>query len=254
MQKLLNTKWLGRSMVYMQSANSTNDVGKRLAEYNAPNGVLIVAETQTSGRGRFGRSWVSPEGGIYMSLILRTVTYPEDLLKLMVATAVGTCEGLRRVTSLPVMVKWVNDLILDGKKVGGILIESKSSGKEVEFAVVGIGVNANVDVNSFPSELRCRAISLHEVTGKELSREHIVASILDGLECRYEQLMSGEFEDVRQSFNRLHIAHGKLVEVNTGSHTFVGKVEGLGENGELTLRLENGNTVSVTDGTINLLR
>ncbi|MFA4029000.1 MAG: hypothetical protein GDYSWBUE_001582 [Candidatus Fervidibacterota bacterium] len=253
LQELLKTKWLGKSVVYIQSTGSTMDIAKELAEHGAPNGMLVIAERQTSGRGRFGRRWVSPEGGIYISLILRTPMRPEDLFKLTILSAVGVCEGLREATSLPVMVKWINDLMLCGKKVGGILVEAKSSLSAVAYAIVGIGVNVNTDVSSFPDELKGNATSLCEFVGSELPRENILASMLAKLECRYEQLLCGEFEDARQSFNRLHIAHEKLVEVRMGSHTITGHVEGVDESGGLILRLRDGNAVKVMDGTLMLL-
>lgn len=229
------------------------DIGKQLAEHGAPNGMLIIAGTQTCGRGRYGRSWVSPEGGIYASLILRGIKRPEDLLKLTILSAVGACEGLREATSLPVMVKWVNDLVLSGKKVGGILVEAKSSSSAVEYAIVGIGVNVNSNVELFPDELKSSATSLCEFAGRELSQERLMASMLEKLERRCEQLQCGEFDDVRQSFNRLHAAHGKLVEVRIGLHILVGRVEGVGESGELILRLKDGNVAKVMEGTMRLL-
>lgn len=238
-------------MVYLHRVGSTNDVAKRLAEYGAPDGTLVLADVQTSGRGRYGRTWHSPEGGIYASLILRIVKQPDELPKLTIVTAIGACEGLRQATSLPIMVKWVNDLVLDGKKVGGILIEAKSSANTVEFVVVGIGVNVNVA--SFPDEIKSSATSLSEASGGELKRELLTASMLLGIERRYEELIRGEFDGVIESFDKLHFARGKVVEVSVGSQRFIGRVEGLGEGGELILLLEGGEIVKVTDGTMRVI-
>jgi len=253
-QQLLRTKWLGRQFVYMQCVGSTNDVAEQIASGEAPNGTLVLAETQLSGRGRFGRIWFSPERtGIYASLIIRPPFLPKDMLMLTIATAVGVCEGLRNSTSLPVMVKWVNDLVLGGKKIGGILIETKASARGVEFAIVGIGVNVNTEAKSFPKELRSVATSLKEFSGRYFQRERLLASTLAHLEHSYEVLLSGGFEKLRERYCQLHFTQGKLVEVTIDSESIVGVVKGLDEKGALILQLKDGVETTIISGTVRLL-
>jgi BirA family biotin operon repressor/biotin-[acetyl-CoA-carboxylase] ligase len=253
-QQLLRTKWLGRHFVYMEHVDSTNDVAKQIAIEGAPNGALVLAEAQSAGRGRFGRSWFSPKlTGIYASFIVRPPFLPRELLILTIATAVGVCEGLRESTSLPVMVKWVNDLVLGGKKVGGILTEARASQSGVEFAIVGIGINVNTEAEHFPSELRCVAISLKEFSGKQFRRERLLASMLAHLERVYEALLSNGFEKLRERYCQLHFAQGKLVEVTTGSGKLVGVVKGLDGRGALMLQLKGGVETAIISGTVRLL-
>ena len=138
---LLKTRWLGRKYVYAEELASTNSFGYELAEKGEPMGCVVVADVQTAGRGRRGRSWESPEGGLWFSLILRPAFTPQEAASLTTVTAVGLCRGLMYYPGLGAKIKWPNDILADGKKLGGILSEMKVDGQKLAYAVIGVGIN-----------------------------------------------------------------------------------------------------------------
>jgi len=166
---------LGREIFFYKTVDSTNTIATDLAE-KTPEGAVILADCQKKGRGRLGRHWLSPRGvNIYMTVILRPDIEPKDATLITLMASVACALALRRVTGILIMIKWPNDLIASGKKIGGILTEMKTARTRVISAVVGIGINVNGDPDSFPEEIRGIATSVKNETGKPFSRETIIA-------------------------------------------------------------------------------
>jgi len=183
----LQTDFIGQEIYHFPEVTSTNDVAKELAIKGAKEGTIVVAETQSRGRGRQGRKWVSPEGGIWFSLILRPKVDPEDALKLTLMTAAVVAKVISDMFRLKAEVKWPNDIVINKKKVCGILTETRTKGDIVDFVVIGVGINANINLDSFPKHLRKSLTSLREELKEDINRKRFLCALLEELEQCYER-------------------------------------------------------------------
>lgn len=186
-QESLKTKKFGRTIILLRKVDSTNNFAKELARYGAAEGTVVVAEEQTAGRGRHGRKWFSPKGGLYFSVILRPKMKVSEAAGIVVVAGLAVVRVLSENYGLTVEAKWPNDVLLDERKVCGILTEVNSTSERVNYAVVGIGINANVVVaKEFPEELQPIATSLKEKLGKNVKLEPLLKWCLEKLEEAYE--------------------------------------------------------------------
>lgn len=243
----LFTRSVGRRMVFFQEIPSTMDEAARLAREGTVDGTVVVAETQTSGRGRFGRNWVSPMGNILMSVVFRPTL--EMLPFLTILAGVATVQTIRKSTGLTPRIKWPNDVVLDGKKVAGILVESVMEGDAVCYAVLGIGLNVNLDPTQ-NEETTGIAISLESATGKPLKREELLRQLLQDLDSLYLKLGQGHtpLEPWRGMLETL----GQKVQVTWRNDTYSGLAEGIDGLGNLQLRLDDGQLATMTAGDVTL--
>ena len=184
----LQTDYIGQEIYYFTEVTSTNDVAKELAIKGAKEGTTVIAETQSRGRGRLGRKWVSPEGGIWFSIILRPKVDPEDALKLTLIAAAVVAKVIDDMFKLKAEVKWPNDIIINGKKVCGILTEMITKGNMVDFVVIGVGINANINLDSFPKRLRKLLISLREELKEDVDRKRFLCALLEEFEQCYKRV------------------------------------------------------------------
>ena len=182
----LQTDFIGQEIYNFTEVTSTNDVAKELAIRGAKEGTIVMAETQSRGRGRLGRKWVSPEGGILFSIILRPKVDPEDALKLTLMTAAVVAKVISDMFKLKAEVKWPNDIIINGKKVCGILTEMGTKGDIVDFVVIGVGINANINLDSFPKHLRKFLTSLKEELKEDVDRKRFFCALLEEFEQCYK--------------------------------------------------------------------
>ena len=189
----LQTDFVGQEILYFKEVTSTNDVAKELAIIGAKEGTIVIAETQSRGKGRQGREWVSPEGGIWFSLILRPKVCPEDALKLTLMTAAVVAKVVSDMFMLKAEIKLPNDIVINGRKVCGILTETRTKGKMVEFVVIGVGINANINLDSFPEHLRKSVTSLREELKEDINRKRFLCSLLEELEQCYERVRMKQF-------------------------------------------------------------
>ncbi|HEV8573976.1 MAG TPA: biotin--[acetyl-CoA-carboxylase] ligase, partial [Dehalococcoidia bacterium] len=188
----LTTRVVGRRFLYLTSTGSTMDVARAEAEAGAPHGTAVLAEEQTKGRGRFDRVWVSPAGkNLYLTLIMRPSL--ERLRSLSIVSSLAVALAVEDVTDLTPRIKWPNDVLINGRKLCGILVESETSGSSVEYALVGPGINVNFDVSQAP-EIAQIATSVKLEIGRETSREDLLAALLN----RFEQLYDAAEGDVVQ--------------------------------------------------------
>lgn len=228
---------LGVPLVYREHTGSTNDDAMEFARQGAEEGTTVLADHQTRGRGRLGRRWESPPGrNVYLSVILRPSMAATMAPQLTLVAGVAVVETIR--AWLPeAVLKWPNDVLVRGKKVAGVLVEMAARGEQVDFAVVGVGINVNMASEDFPSELRELAGSMAEALGQPIDRNEVVITLLQKLEEEYEAYLQHGFEWVRTRWwDRAGMA-GQRVSVNTGLRRLEGEAVGLDERGALQLRV-----------------
>ncbi|KQC16424.1 MAG: biotin--[acetyl-CoA-carboxylase] ligase [Methanothrix sp.] len=232
----LETKFVGRTVIYRPSVTSTNSEAGRIAT-SAENGTVVVAEVQTAGRGRMERSWHSPKGGIWMSVILKPKIPPALASRVNMASAVAAARALAGLYGLDVRIKWPNDLLVSGKKVCGILTEIGAEIDSLDYAVVGIGINANIDPSRLPEEWGATSIS--GLLGREVSRTELVQKVLEEMERAYEEVESS-FDLVYVAWKRRSATVGQRVRIITRGGEFEGRAEALEADGALVVRRDDG--------------
>jgi len=230
---------------------STNEEAKARGKAGAAEGLVIVAESQSAGKGRLGRTWSSPPGGLYLSLLLRPQLTTKELLRMTVYSCVPVAQAIEEVTDLQVQVKWPNDLELNGRKLGGILVEGVSKLNRLDFVVLGIGINVNAEPATDKVE---RAVSLRAVLCREVDQEQLLASILQHLDRFYSRLKKGEVDEV--GYKRRSSVLGRKVEANLGGKVVRGKALRVLKDGGLVVRSDEGPLVKlswVSETTLRLL-
>ncbi|MGA9753875.1 MAG: biotin--[acetyl-CoA-carboxylase] ligase [Desulfobaccales bacterium] len=234
---------------HFETLNSTNDLAKELAARGAPEGTVVVAETQTGGRGRLGREWNSPPGvGLYVSLVLRPMLPPWELPQITLMTAVAVVRAIRRVAGVTPGIKWPNDLLLNGKKLGGILTEMETESDRIRHVVVGLGLNVNNP--GFPPELAATATSLTLAAGGSFPRVKLLQVWLEEFEALYERFLNQEFPAILEEWKRYTVTLGRAVTVRQGPREICGQALDVAADGALLLRTAGGEVVRVTSGEI----
>lgn len=248
----LQTHVFGRQFHHYAEVGSTNDVARELANEGAPEGTVVVAEKQTRGRGRLGRNWFSPSGqGIWFSVILRPPLAPSEVTKITLVAAVAVARALRGLTGLDVRIKWPNDLLVGGKKLVGILTQLNAEVEKINYVVIGIGVNANVDMTTFPPEVRTIATSIRVELGQPFSRVKILQRILEELETAYQSFIHGGFPSLLQEWKQLSYTLGRWVKVTQPTEEVEGLATDVDEDGCLVLRLADGSCRRVIAGDVS---
>jgi BirA family biotin operon repressor/biotin-[acetyl-CoA-carboxylase] ligase len=251
----LKSRRFGTTIHHFLETGSTNDAARQLAEQGAPEGTLVLAEEQTQGRGRLGRTWLSERGaGIYASILLRPALKPRAAAVLTLVAAVAASEAIEQACGLRADIKWPNDLLLDGRKCCGILSEMQAERDDIQYVIVGIGINVNHTV--FPAELGQRATSLR-IEGKQTySRVTVLCEFLLRFELLYDDLQQSSHTTVlRRWVDRSSFAFGKQVTVDLGREKKLeGQTAGLSELGNLKLKLADGRVEEVMSGDIVVWR
>jgi BirA family biotin operon repressor/biotin-[acetyl-CoA-carboxylase] ligase len=237
----LRTRWLGqREICCFDVVESTNTEANRLAREGAPEGTLIVANAQTKGRGRLGRSWVSPPGsGLYLSIILRPDCPPDRFPRLMLTAAVAVASAIQQ-TGMKPQLKWPNDILIADRKVGGILAEAVFDKRRIDFAILGIGINVNTEQDELPVSVRSLATSLRLSLGKPVSRICFLQTLLHLLEPWYEFFCTGAFETILDAWSEFDNTLGRVVDVFLPERRLVGVAEALEPDGTLLVRDKRG--------------
>ena len=235
--ELLDTAFLGRSVVAKEQLSSTNTTASELACASAPEGLLVVADSQTGGMGRNGRTWFSPPGrNLYFSMLLRPDCMPGVVPQLAIVVALSLHDAVCRLCpdSKP-CVKWPNDLLCNGSKLSGILCTMSCTGADVDYAVVGIGINVNLDAKDIPAEIN--ATSLKIMAGAEMEREAVLAAFLNVFESDYQSWLSEKsLKPFLGRWSECSCLDGQYVEVEQGRGVLGGTVEGITDEGHLRLR------------------
>ena len=238
-------------IIWLDSVDSTNTYAKQLARNGAPEGTVVIADHQTGGRGRMGRSFSSPAGmGIYMSVILRPDCLPEELMHLTCAAGLAASDAVSDVTDHVPGIKWTNDLILAHRKLGGILTELSVNPhtRKVEWAIIGIGINCCQEEADFPEEIRPIAISLHISPAKRLQ---LIAQII----LTFHQMrpyLFAEKEGIMEDFRHRCVTIGQEISILRGDEVHHGRALSVDDDGGLVVKYDDGTTTTVTSGEVSI--
>ena len=245
----LNTRWAGCEVIRLEEVDSTNRYARMLAAQGAPQGTLVIAQTQTAGRGRRGRGWVSPAGeGIFMSLILRPQVHPSQVARLSLQTALAVAEGIRSSTGLDARIKWPNDVVCGGKKIVGMLLEMNADEERVHDIVAGIGIN--VHQKDF-GELAKTATSLDLLTGGFVPRAEVVRAVLTAFE-ETQSLAQGDGAALMDAYRARSATIGRRVQVIGAQGTFVGTAKDVTPLGALMVEEDGGPLREVLAGDVSV--
>jgi BirA family biotin operon repressor/biotin-[acetyl-CoA-carboxylase] ligase len=249
----LRTSRFGRDVRHFEATDSTQDVARQLADEGAPEGTVVVAEEQRSPRGRLGRAYHTPRGGLWFSLLLRPRKAPEEVICLSLLTAVGVHRAIEAVTGLRPLVRWPNDLLIDGRKVAGILVEMASEQDVLRYVVAGIGVNVNLAERDFPEDLRAIAVSLRQSLGREVPRVQLLQRILEEMEAAYNRYLREGTRSVLDAWKALPTILSQPVTVESPWETWRGVAEDLDDDGALLVRTGGGELRRVLAGDVRII-
>jgi len=248
---LLKTKWLGKTIHYFESLDSTNSTAYQLAMEGAREGDLVIAEGQTRGRGRLGREWFSPPFlNLYLSVILRPKIPLQQASLITLMAAVATSGAIERFSGLRPSIKWPNDILMSSRKVAGLLNEVRSETDRIHFVILGIGVNLNVDRREMPHEVQKMATSLKEEMGQTVSRKAFLQSLLSELEKGYTLFLKEGGEAILKTWRERARIEGKEVRVTSFGETLVGRAVGVDPYGALILKTRGGERKRVVAGDV----
>jgi BirA family biotin operon repressor/biotin-[acetyl-CoA-carboxylase] ligase len=246
---------IGREIIFFDTVNSTNTYAMELADMGYPDGTVIIADAQTGGKGRLGRKWLSPQGkNLYMSIILRPVILPRDAAILTLMSAVACASAIKQLSSVPTSIKWPNDIMVSDKKLGGILTEIKADMDRILHAVIGIGININLEAGDMPDEIKACATSIKNELGNAQSRTLIAIEIIKELERWYSILLNGGKKSVIEEWLKLSSTIGRAVKVTVGNNVFTGIAETIDEEGMLMLKLPDNTVKKISAGDVTILR
>jgi len=252
-QRGLFTNYIGKEIYYFPELKSTNIIAKGKALHRAEGideGTLIIAERQSAGKGRLGREWFSPVGGIWLSVILYPQLSPSYISRITLMTAVVVVKAIKMCTQIEPQIKWPNDILINEKKVCGILTEMSAELDMINWVVVGIGINVNIDHQKFPEDIQENTISLKEVSGKEILRVKLAQSFLRVFEKYYDKLKRKEFSSILKEWKLYSHTLGKKIKVDMGERIITGEAVDINEEGELILKKEDDELVEIISGTI----
>ncbi|MQL51993.1 biotin--[acetyl-CoA-carboxylase] ligase [Desulfofundulus thermobenzoicus] len=249
----LNTSFIGQQVYYYDRLESTNRTARELAGRGVAGGSLVVAEEQAGGRGRMGRSWFSPYGcGLWFSVILYPEVNPLHAPPLTMLAAVAAARALRRTAGVKAGIKWPNDLLVNDKKICGILTELSAEMERVNYLIMGMGLNVNIAAHQFPPEIRETATSVLRETGRRSSRVALLQDLLAELEYWYLRWQREGFAPVLDCWKELSVTLGRPVRVFTMKESWEGWAEDVDTDGSLLLRLPGGEYKKVVSGEVSL--
>jgi BirA family biotin operon repressor/biotin-[acetyl-CoA-carboxylase] ligase len=247
----LQAKRLATRFHYFSEINSTNTRARELAEQGAAEGEMVVAESQTHGRGRLGRRWESPSlVNIYCSVILRPTLAPAHAPQITLTAAAALAETIRSFIPQKPIIKWPNDILVNGKKLAGILTEALCHAERIEYVILGIGVNVNYSVNDMPEELRRRATSLSDLTRLEVDREMFLRRLIQDLDRCYGDLEQSGFDAIAPRWNHHFGLRGRRVRVESLDQVLVGRVLGIDREGALLVEVDDQTIQRVIAGDV----
>ena len=252
-QRGLSTKYVGKEIFYFPELKSTNIIAKEKTLHRAEGineGTLIIAERQSAGKGRLGRKWFSPAGGIWLSIILYPQLSPSYISRITLMTAVAVVKAIKICTQIESQIKWPNDILINEKKVCGILTEMSAELDIINWVVVGIGINANIDHQDFPEDIQKNTISLKEILGKKVLRVKLVQTFLQEFEKYYESLKRREFSSILKEWKLYSHTLGKKIRVDMGERIITGEAMDINEEGALILKKGDGELIKIISGTI----
>jgi BirA family transcriptional regulator, biotin operon repressor / biotin---[acetyl-CoA-carboxylase] ligase len=255
LEERLADKLIGHKIYYYPEIGSTNDETYQLGLEAAPEGTVVIADTQTKGKGRQARVWHSPAGSnIYTSILLRPDIQPAAAPQISLVAGVAVAEIIEQYCPDKAELKWPNDILIKGKKVCGILSEMETVGNKVDFVVVGIGINVNMKQGEFSPDIRDSATALSLEVQKEVSRQDLIIALYENLAKWYKKLLQNGFGIVKKRWLSLSPMIGRKVRVVYFNKTITGKVLGIDEKGSLIILNDKGEELKVTAGDATILK
>ncbi len=248
----LRTSFIGKDIKFFKETESTNTIAREMAK-SVEDGTVVIAESQTGGRGRLGRKWISPEGGIWLSIILKPGMQPEHASRITLLAGVSVARTIRAL-GLPAKIKWPNDILINGKKVCGILTEIGAEVDRIDYIIVGIGIDANVDTESFPGEIRDISTSLKKELGKEIDRAEFIRELLKEFEIIYLKFLKEGFSSILEEWRALSATIGEWVKITIQARTVYGEAIGVDNEGALIIEKSDGQLEKILAGTCEHLR
>jgi BirA family biotin operon repressor/biotin-[acetyl-CoA-carboxylase] ligase len=245
----LDTDFIGKNIYHYESITSTMEMGKHLASEGAVEGTIIIADKQTTGKGRLNRIWLSPENNLAISIVLRP-TFP-TMLKLIMVASVAVVRAIKEITEIDAWIKWPNDIMVRGKKVCGILIENEIKSGKPSFSIIGIGINIDINLSEF-TEIASIATSLSVEAGHTVQRTELTCVLLSELEKLYLEAQKSNL--VYEEWQRNMEALGKVVRVQSSNTVEQGKAEGVTQNGNLLLRHTDGSISEIVAGDVTIVK
>lgn len=249
----LFTDYIGQKIFYFPELESTNIIAKEKylrKEEGVNEGTVIIAERQSAGKGRLGRRWFSPVGGIWLSIILYPQLSPSYIPRMTLMTAIAIVKAIERCAQIKAQIKWPNDILINEKKVCGILTEMSAELDMINWVVVGIGINANINQGEFPKDIKDSSTSLKEVLGEKISRVRLVQIFLEEFEKYYERLKRKEFSSVLKEWKSYSHTLRKKIKIDIGEKIITGEAIDINEEGALIFKKEDGELVKIISGTI----
>jgi BirA family biotin operon repressor/biotin-[acetyl-CoA-carboxylase] ligase len=244
---------LGCCIEYFEHTDSTNTVARQLAAEGAVEGTVVIAEAQSKGRGRLGRTWVSPPlRNLYVSIVLRPPIAVVEAAQLTLVAGLATAEAVSEWAP-SATIKWPNDVVIDGRKIAGILTEMEADEGRVRFVILGIGVNLNAAAEDFPDELRDKATALCAAAGRFIDRTAFAERLLSCIEDRYTLFLARGFAAIRPLWERRSCLTGRSVQIDGGGQRCAGVVTGISDDGALLVRDAAGSEVRVVAGDVTVV-
>jgi len=252
-QKSLATNYIGQKIYYYRELESSNLTAKEKArskKNTVPEGTVIISERQTGGKGRLGRKWFSPTGGIWLSIILYPHLSPAYIPRITLITAVAVVRAIKELTGIQGQIKWPNDILIQGKKVCGILAEMSAELDLINWLVIGLGINVNIDHEEFPVELKDITISLMDILKQKISRIKLVQLFLREFEKCYNMLNKKESLALLNEWKLYSYTLGKKIKIKTGNKIITGQAMDINDKGVLIVKQDNGEYIDIISGTI----
>lgn len=251
-ESLMDTKWAGSNVVYYDEIDSTNNRAKEAGDNKAPHGTLFVADMQVAGKGRRGRVWQSPAGSsIYMTILLYPEISPLKAPQLTLVMAIAVAEGIKEVTGLDTKIKWPNDIVVNGRKICGILTEMSTEIDYINHVVIGAGINVNQD--DFPEDIRKTASSLKMELGKQVKRSELIAAIMKSFEKDYEIFVKTEdLSGLQEIYNSMLVNLDRDVKVLEPGNEYEAHALGINKTGELIVRTPEGEEKEIYAGEVSV--
>jgi BirA family biotin operon repressor/biotin-[acetyl-CoA-carboxylase] ligase len=249
--KKLRTQFIGKQMRYLETTPSTIWVGKQLCsegDVDKVHGLVIIAEEQSGGFGRMGRAWVSPSGGIWVTIVLKPHVPVDHIFMITMAGSIAVARAIRKEFDLGALIKWPNDIFIGNKKVAGLLLELSAEADLVHHCLLSIGIDVNVPLAKFAPALQDQVTSISAEVGHEVDRASFLARILKEFECHYLLIESGEYDTIIREWKSLSCTLENRVHIRTLKNSFEGDAIDIDEYGALIIRKDNGKLERVIAG------
>ncbi|HXY54877.1 MAG TPA: biotin--[acetyl-CoA-carboxylase] ligase [Nitrospirota bacterium] len=249
----LKTRMIGKSIHLFREVESTNTLAMEMASRGALEGTVVIAETQTGGKGRVGRKWISPKGNLYLSVILRPEMPLNKAPMITLMGAVATATAIRKQCGVHAVIKWPNDILIAGRKASGLLTEMSAEQDRIRHIVLGIGIDVNMNIDELPPEVRQIATTLEAECGRKIDRQSLLRQLMRELDAWYQVFLAAE-KGVLAEWKVLNVTIGNSVAVSGTGETFQGIAKDIDNEGRLIVEISDGTMRTVAAGDVSLLK